>query len=101
MKTHRFIIYFSGCNELSSELANAVYEAGCDDGSLSLSEFRFRVCFDREAESFADAVFSAFRDLKKVPRLQVTEIEAESEEDMHDVGLMNRMLKIQQEASAV
>ncbi len=95
MKTFEFTIYFSEYDELSEELTNAIFEAGCDDGLLGSSQNRFSVCFGREAETFADAVLSAITDLQKVPGLQVTDLSCDSDTDKHDADLINRMLHLQ------
>ncbi len=99
MSEYEFDVYFSGYHELNTELEDAVYEAGCSDGLLGVCNGRFSIHFGREAETFADAVFSAFHDLKKVPGIEILQVEAEGED--HDVDIINRTLKLHQQTSAV
>jgi hypothetical protein len=52
-------------DEMTEELADALFAAGCDDGSPWSSEGIAAVAFDREAESFEHAVRSAIADVQK------------------------------------
>jgi hypothetical protein len=63
LKTHRFTLILSGVDELTDELANALYEAGCDDAGVGSCEGVVTVAFDREAESLGDAIGSAVKDV--------------------------------------
>ncbi|HUT91054.1 MAG TPA: hypothetical protein VMY37_16245 [Thermoguttaceae bacterium] len=65
MATYRFTVILAGLREISDELADALFEAGCDDGSPWSSQGVAAVGFDREAESFEQAVRSAVADVQK------------------------------------
>jgi hypothetical protein len=65
MPTYRFTVILAGLDEVSDDLAEALFEAGCDDGSPWSSEGVAAVGFDREAESFEQAVRSAIADVQK------------------------------------
>ena len=65
MPTYRFAVILDGLTEISDDLAEALFEAGCDDGSPWSSEGVAAVGFDREAESFEQAVRSAIADVQK------------------------------------
>ncbi len=65
MATYRFTVILAGLSEISDDLADALFEAGCDDGSPWSSEGVAAVGFDREAESFERAVRSAIADVQK------------------------------------
>ena len=65
MPTYRFTVILAGLDEVSDDLAEALFEAGCDDGSPWSSEGVAAVGFDREAESFEQAVCSAVADVQK------------------------------------
>ena len=65
MATYRFTVILAGLEEISDDLAEALFEAGCDDGSPWSSEGVAAVGFDREAESFEQAVRSAIADVQK------------------------------------
>jgi hypothetical protein len=63
--TYRFTVILAGLREISDDLAEALFEAGCDDGSPWSSEGVAAVGFDRRAESFEQAVRSAIADVQK------------------------------------
>lgn len=65
MATYRFTVVLAGLTEVSDDLANALFEAGCDDGSPWSSQGVAAIGFDREAESFEQAVRSAIADVQK------------------------------------
>jgi hypothetical protein len=62
---YRFTVVLGGLREISDDLAEALFEAGCDDGSPWSSEGVAAVAFDRQAESFEHAVRSAIADVQK------------------------------------
>ncbi len=65
MTTYHFTVILAGVDEISEDLAEALFEAGCDDGSPWSSEGVAAIGFDREAESFEHAVRSAIGDVQK------------------------------------
>jgi hypothetical protein len=65
MATYRFTVVLAGLDEISDGLADALFEAGCDDGSPWSSQGVAALGFDREAESFEQAVRSAIADVQK------------------------------------
>jgi len=74
--THSFTIFFSGADVLNDEQFDALYEAGCDDALFGVRDGAQYGAFDREANSFSEALASAIRDVTSaVPGLQVVRIE--------------------------
>ena len=63
--TYRFTVLLAGLREISDVLAEALFEAGCDDGSPWSSQAVATIGFDREAESFEQAVRSAIANVQK------------------------------------
>ena len=63
--TYRFTVELAGLRKISDDLAEALFEAGCDDGSPWSSKGVAAIGFDREAESFEQAVRSAIADVQK------------------------------------
>lgn len=63
--TYHFTVILAGVDEMSEDLAEALFEAGCDDGSPWSSGGVAAIGFDREAESFEQAVRSAIADVQK------------------------------------
>lgn len=59
MKTYDFAMQVKGAGDLTDELLNAIYEAGCDDATVSQSEGIVQIHFSREAESLTQAILSA------------------------------------------
>jgi hypothetical protein len=66
LKTHSFTLVFEGqFDDLSDDLVNAVWEAGCDDSHISLRQGTLRIAFDREAPSYWAALLSAVADIER------------------------------------
>ena len=65
MKTYEFVATLSQGTEYSDDLVEALYEAGCDDGSVWSSEGVVEIGFSREAESLEAAIRSAVGDVQK------------------------------------
>lgn len=56
-----FALVVGGVVELTSEVENALYGAGCDDATVSMKHGRLYIDFSRAASSFKDAVISAIK----------------------------------------
>ena len=65
MKTHEFTLILTGINEVNDDAANAVFEAGCDDGSFASRDGVAFIMFDREAASMLEAIQSAAANVRK------------------------------------
>lgn len=59
MRIYDFTLVFSPGTELTEELGNALFEAGCDDGSPGSCKGIVAIDFHREAESLERAIRSA------------------------------------------
>jgi hypothetical protein len=74
--THSFTLFLSGPDVLDDEQFDALYEAGCDDALFGARDGAQYGAFDREADSFSEALASAIEDVTSaVPGLQVVRIE--------------------------
>lgn len=62
MKSFSFRVIASGDVD-SSDIQDRLFDAGCDDAAVSVSEGKLILAFDREAEGFDQAVSSAIRDI--------------------------------------
>jgi hypothetical protein len=75
MHIHEFTLILAKDTELTEELADNLFEAGCDDGSPFSSCGIVGVGFSREAESLEAAIRSAVADVQKagctVERVQI------------------------------
>lgn len=59
-----FTLILSGVRELTPKVLDAFYEAGCDDALIGMREGVAYAEFCREADSFAEAVTAAVRDVE-------------------------------------
>lgn len=62
---HDFALVLTGITELTTEVENALFEAGCDDATVSVRSGRVFLTFSRTAASLKEAILSAIRDVKK------------------------------------
>lgn len=59
MKTYEFDVVLKDTNEVSDDQADALFAAGCDDGTTASGDGMAWVHFDREASSLEEAIRSA------------------------------------------
>ena len=75
MKCYDFIVILRGLDVIDDDLADRLFESGCDDGSPFSSCGVAGVGFSREAESLESAIRSAVADVQKagctVERVQI------------------------------
>ncbi len=64
-RIYEFTLTLAGVEELTVEVADALYEAGCDDASPHSTGPRIDLDFHREAESLASAIGSAIADVER------------------------------------
>jgi hypothetical protein len=62
---HDFALILSGISEPDENFANALFEAGCDDCTISVRGGRVSLSFARSAVSMKDAIRTAIRDVRK------------------------------------
>jgi replication-associated recombination protein RarA len=70
MKTHSFSVVLTGRRDQYSEedlddMADCLYECGCDDATLIISEGIIYLDFDRKAISMVTAIESAKADVRR------------------------------------
>jgi hypothetical protein len=77
MTTYSFTLTLAGVDVITPEMADALFEAGCDDSTPASRDGLVLVHFDREAVSLGDALGSAVKDVEKagykVARVEVEE----------------------------
>jgi hypothetical protein len=79
MKVYDFTVILTNGVELTEELADSLFEAGCDDGSPGSCEGIVSIDFHREAESLESAIRSAIADVQKAGcTAESVKIEADS-----------------------
>ncbi len=64
-REHDFTLVLTGIPELTTDVEDALYKAGCDDATLSIRSGRAFLTFSRSAPTLKDAVLSAIQDVRK------------------------------------
>ncbi len=77
MQSHEFTLILS-VEEATDDQCNALYEAGCDDGTISTSERVTRIDFCRDAPTLEEAIRSAIGKVNAAA-LQVARVEIEAD----------------------
>jgi len=62
---HDFTLVLTGIAELNSEVEDSLFNAGCDDATISVRSGRVYMTFARTADSLKDAILSAIRSVRK------------------------------------
>ncbi len=79
MKRYDFTLVLSEGAELTDQLVEDLYDAGCDDGSPSSRGATVMVTLHREAESLEQAIRSGITDVQKAS-CSVARVEIELED---------------------
>ena len=74
MQTYHFTLIVEGPDMQDEVVINALFENGCDDGTVGRSDDVQFIVFDREAASLVEAVRSAIDDIERTPELKVIRI---------------------------
>ena len=76
---YEFTLILRGPLELTEDIADELFEAGCDDGTPGTCEGVFSIDFHREAESLEQAIRSAIGNVKTAGyQVERVEIAAEA-----------------------
>ncbi len=79
MTKYEFTLILKGKLELTEEIADALFEAGCDDGTPGTCNGVFSIDFHRNAASLESAIRSAIANVKSVGyEVEHVEITADS-----------------------
>ena len=79
MTKYEFTLILKGPLELTEEVADELFEAGCNDGTPGTCNGVFSIDFHREATSLEEAIRSAIADVKSASyEVERVEIEAEA-----------------------
>jgi hypothetical protein len=77
----RFTLEIDGADLMTDAAQNALFEAGCDDATLGMSNGVPTAEFNREATEFAEAVASAIKAVEAAVRgARVVEIHRERDD---------------------
>jgi hypothetical protein len=61
--TYAFTVILEGLRDITQDLEDRLFEAGCDDASLGRCDGVVSLQFDRDSDSLAEAIGSAVRDI--------------------------------------
>lgn len=64
-REYDFALVLTGVDDLTPEIEGALFDAGCDDATLSIRIGQAYLTFSRKATSRREAVLSAIRDVRK------------------------------------
>jgi hypothetical protein len=64
-ETHQFSLLYTGVDDLTDELSDALFEAGCDDATIGIQNGFFFADFHRQAATFREALISAIEDVER------------------------------------
>ena len=79
MVKYEFTLVLKGSLELTEEIADALFAAGCDDGTPGTSQGTFIIDFHRNAHSLEEAIGSAIANVKAAGyQVERVEIDAEA-----------------------
>jgi hypothetical protein len=79
MKKYEFTLILKGVRELTEEMADDLYEAGCDDGTPGMCNGIGTIDFHREGDSLESAIRSAIANVKAAGyEVDRVEIEADT-----------------------
>ncbi len=77
MAKYEFTLILKGSAELTEEIADNLFEAGCDDGSPGICDGVFSIDFHRTAGTLEEAINSAIANMKSAGyEVERVEIEA-------------------------
>lgn len=75
MTNYEFTLILQGSPELTEEVADRLFEAGCDDGTPGTCDGVFSIDFHREGRALESAIGSAIADVKsagfEVERIEI------------------------------
>lgn len=64
-REYDFALVLRGVHELTTEIEDALFEAGCDDATISVQYGNLYLEFSRKATSMKEAIISAILDVRK------------------------------------
>lgn len=76
MKNFEFALYAEGLDHTADDFEDRIYEAGCDDASISYQQGRIILDFYREAADLDEALGSAIKNAKSAG-LDITGFESD------------------------
>ena len=63
-REYDFVLILTGIPELTQEVVDALFESGCDDGTISMQSGRVCITFSRVGSSLRNAILGAIGDVR-------------------------------------
>ncbi|MBW3579215.1 MAG: hypothetical protein KY462_16080 [Actinobacteria bacterium] len=87
MTLYHFTLIVEGADLQTDARLDSLWEAGCDDATFGVAAGVQHAAFDREADSYADAVVAAIRQIEQaVPEARVTRLETDELVTVADIA---------------
>lgn len=97
MKTHDFALVAISLKELDADcvcdLANQLFEVGVEDCTVGSSGKNIILEFDREADSYQDAVLSAIQEVKTIRGIEIKSLDAGQFVGLSDAAEMSNLTR--------
>jgi hypothetical protein len=91
---HDFRLILEGVNDLDPRVVDALYEAGCDDGTIASQSGVVSIGFTRPAATMREAIATAIRDVEKAGiGARVVRVESEGPDPNGDAIGTNSVLQ--------
>jgi len=86
MKTYEFTIIATGLDPRADDVADRLFEAGCDDATVSLQRRALIVDFNRQARTLSHAIRSAITDVESAGA-EVVHVEPDNLVNLSEIAL--------------
>jgi hypothetical protein len=91
---HDFTLIVEGVDDLDPRIVDALYEAGCDDGTIGCRAGVVSIGFTRPGATLREAITSAIRDVEKAGvGAKVVRVDSEGPDPDGDAVGVNGMLQ--------
>ncbi len=93
MTVYSFSLVLNGVNSEMPKLEDQLYEAGCDDALVCFYGRTVYLVFDRESESFRQAVLSAIQQIESLVGCRVKSVDAGGYVGVSDIAERSGLTK--------
>ena len=93
MTVYSFSLVLDGVNSETPKLEDQLYEAGCDDALVCFYGRTVYLVFDRESESFRQAVLSAIQQIESLVGCRVKSVDAGGYVGVSDIAERSGLTK--------
>ena len=95
----QFTLLLAGVPEITNTIERAIFEAGCDDAILGMTDGEAFLAFDREQENLREAIVSAIHQVENCGLgIRVCKVILPGE---HFIQIINALLSLREEKKSV